>query len=163
MRPEDCNSELSATTRPTMAEDCVNDNIKTSNKLFLSCTVYDARGQKNPHSFVLPSLILEQLLVHTVQSFRFSLIFSSPSPSSSSKNALYKLPRPCCCSWRPGIPLGSCSPEKQGQYCEHRRYTLRLRHKHFWLACSLRLKRWYVFRFQSHRVATNILRDGCNK
>lgn len=89
MRPEDCNSELSATTRPTMAEDCVNDNIKTSSKLFLSCTVYDARGQKNPHSFVLPSLILEQLLVHTVQSFRFSLIFSSPSPSSSSKKMHY--------------------------------------------------------------------------
>lgn len=69
------------------------------------------------------------------------------------KNALHKLPRPCCTSWRPGIPLGSCSPEKQGQCCEHRRYTLRLRHKHFWSACSLRLKRWYVLRFRSPTVS----------
>lgn len=49
MRPEGCNSELSATTRPKIADNWVDNNIKTSKKPFLSCTVYDARDQKkNP-------------------------------------------------------------------------------------------------------------------
>lgn len=162
MRPEGCNSEPSTTTRPKIADNSVNNNIKKSEKLSFYHVQYTTHAVKKPTLLRLAFTHSEttsrtyskiiQILFDPLFSFFIFL-----------KNALHKLPRPCCPSCRPGIPLGSCSPEKQGQCCEHRCYTLRIRHKHFWFACSLRLKRWYVLRFRPHRVAAKTLRDGCNK